>query len=222
MEATLEKTIYPYIPAKRWWELRARFNQSWPSAVTSSYLQSILSIGEGHAQNMLSDLQQIGLVDSDGKPTELANDWRSDESYARVCEILLTEHYPAELREAFPPPNPDRQGVTRWFQRNLKLGHKAADKLASFYSLLCRGDFAEQERRAARPSAARSNSNGAGTATVRSPKRLPSQERAVRTHGGSGHVALHIQVSTDSTPEQIDAVFQSLRKHLLDSGSDSN
>lgn len=212
-----EKPTFPYIPNKAWWEMRRRIKQSWPTAVTPDYLVSVLGVGEAHAQHLLSDLQSIGLISEDRKLTDLANDWRSDEHYAEVCGKIVAAHYSSELRDAFPAPNPDRRGVTQWFQRNLRIGEKAADKLAGFYGLLCRADVSEQDKgpkrvegvvpksRPIKPRATKADlpHNVDRAANASSPSTNPSLT-----------VAVQIYISPESTPDQVEAIFASMAKHL--------
>lgn len=220
MSAEPKKTTFPYVPAKTWWLLRKRFKLSWPTQVNRDYLQSVLGVGEGHAQNLLDDLEQVGLIDGDGKPTDLANDWRSDEHYAEICQRILESHYPTELRDAFPPPKPERDGVTRWFERNLRIGEKAADKLASFYSLLSKADVSAQEAPARQhavrtPSSVTTSKRPAGAG---SGKQKVTTEERVEASLPSLSLAVQVYISPESTPEQIDATFASMAKHLYRRG----
>jgi hypothetical protein len=89
-------------------------------------------------------LKAVGLIDEAGRPTDVAHEWRDDQTYAQVARAMLAKLYPQGLLDAFPPLGPDRAGVEGWFSRNVKVGTGAARKMASFYLLLCKADPNEQ------------------------------------------------------------------------------
>src|SRR5216683_3202893 len=108
MSIDTKRRTYPMIPAKVWWELRRRFQRTMPGQVTTSYLETVLEIQTGHAKNLVPQLRAISLIDDDGKPTPLANAWRTDEGYADACQRIFDVSYPAELKDAVPQSHPDR------------------------------------------------------------------------------------------------------------------
>lgn len=118
--------IYPRIPSKNWWDLRKKASQSPPRQVTTSYLQSVLGIGESAANNLLPGLRTVGLIDSKNESTPLMNDWRDDVHYGEVCKKIMEKVYPDELRSAFPGPKPDRNQVKLWFALQTKTGEVSA------------------------------------------------------------------------------------------------
>ena len=66
------RTTYPNIPDANWWALRRRFQQTMPREVDASYLATVLNIGEAAAGNLTGPLRAVGLIDDDGRPTDLA------------------------------------------------------------------------------------------------------------------------------------------------------
>src|SRR5713226_8469040 len=93
MAVETRRRTYPAIPAKVWWELRRRFQRTKPGQVTPNYLQTVLSIQEGHARNLIPQLKAASLIDDDGKPTVLANGWRTDEGYSDACRRIVDTTY---------------------------------------------------------------------------------------------------------------------------------
>src|SRR5438876_1123009 len=144
-----ERRSFPSIPASAWWDLRRRFQQAVPGQVDSDYLQSVLGIGPGHANNLMPPLRAVGLIDAENRPTEAAHAWRSDEEYGELCRQMLESIYPSQLRDALPPPDPDKDAVERWFMRNTGVGQGAARKMGTFYRLLAEADPSAQDRVAA-------------------------------------------------------------------------
>lgn len=224
-EAT--RTSYPRIPASNWWELRRRFRQSPPKEVSLSYLQTVLGIGEGAAKNLLPSLKATGLVDDAGKLTERAMRWREDDQYAAVCAEIRDQVYPDGLRDALPPPDPDRAQVERRFARETGTGQAAANKMASFYILLAEGDVeaAQKGQDATTPKPRGGKGGGSRSARADVPRPLRAREAApaarrrersvdVTAEQPSLHLTVQIHIDSGASLEQIDQMFASLAKHL--------
>jgi hypothetical protein len=232
-----ERQTIPYLPAKNWWDLRRRFIQNVPGRVTPDYLHSVLGIGgDQWAKTVTRYLEQIGLISDDGKLTDIANDWRSDEHYGDVCRIISERIYPPELREAFPGPDVDRDGVRNWFIRNKKVGSGMAGKLAGFYELLASASLPSatgSSSKARQASASRSGTSRATPTIGRSRAQRTGQSEEISasvsaTPSGMDrpqpstvtnpspdlHVNIQIHIAPDATAEQIDHIFESMARHL--------
>lgn len=217
-----KRRTYPSIPASNWWDLRRKFVQAPPRQVTRDFLQTVLGLTEGSANNLLPPLRAVGLIDEAGQPTELAHEWRTDEHYAEVCRTILASVYPQELRDALPPPDPDRQAVERWFMRNTRTGENAAGKMASFYLLLCQADVAAQEQVQAaksdkaksRPATAKANNKTPAPPPIAPPTVTPKDSRAGSLALPAVHIDLQIHIAGDAKPEQIEQIFASMARHL--------
>jgi hypothetical protein len=110
------KKSYPMLPISHWWALRKKFRQSIPGVVTDSYLATVLNMEANSARaNVLPFLRTLGIIDSEGKPTERARLWRDDEHYPAVCEAITREVYPQELLDAVPNPNVEKAKARSWF-----------------------------------------------------------------------------------------------------------
>jgi hypothetical protein len=213
------KKSYPKIPAKNWWDLRRRFQQSMPTRVTGDYLQSVLGLASaGSATNLIGPLRSLGLVDDDGKPTDLANRWRHDEDYADVCGEIIEATYPAALREAHPPPALDMAGVKSWFMRNTGSGESAARAMTAMYQLIARADPARAEGAAQRTVGAAKKVNAPARATKQAAARSPrAAELAPSTSGlpdPTVHIDVQVHISPEASADQIDQVFESMARHL--------
>ncbi len=84
MATVKENVNYPMISTSAWWTIRKKFVQTLPKNVTDTYLAGILGMEPTSAKNMLPPLKKLGLIDNDGKPTELAIRWRDDAQYPNV------------------------------------------------------------------------------------------------------------------------------------------
>ena len=64
---------FPAIPARQWWAIRSKFQQSLPTKVTPSYLATSFDMKEVSAKsNVIPSLVVCGLLTDDGTPTALA------------------------------------------------------------------------------------------------------------------------------------------------------
>jgi hypothetical protein len=224
------------MPLKNRWDLRRQLNRTPSAQVTPSYLATVLKISEPSARNLIPPLLATGIIDENGKLTQLRHDWRHDEQYADACNRMLEHIYPDELRHALPCPDPDRRSVENWFSRTTGTGEAAVNRMTLFYLLLCQGD----------PSAAETGSASRGEARTRTPRaqgrsaRQRGQEQPARPASAalvppdtgsatpqaqreagptvSGRPSLHIDVQihipADATAEQIDHIFASMARHL--------
>mgnify|MGYP001059217019 CR=1 FL=1 len=223
-----EKTSYPKIPMKHWWVIRKKFIKSIPSEVTAGYLATTLEMKEESAKaNILPSLIYFGIIDEDGKPTELAVKWRDDEQYSQVCEDIKKEIYPQELLDALPGPNPDRVAVNRWFANAIGVGIGAAKKMGLVYRLLCEADVSKGQDydiipgTTSRKKTSKEKSISKNEIIAKSKnQKAESQHRPVVQTKQSPfatpniHIDLQIHISPDASPDQIDKIFASMAKHL--------
>lgn len=229
-----EKKSYPKIPRNNWFLLRDRFKQRTPEKVSPSYVATALGMNEASASaNIIPPLRTFGLIDDEGKPTDLAFDWRDDEKYTEVCKTIFESVYPQELRDLFhDTTNMDVGKIESWFARQTKSGEAAARKSAATYVMLLEAELSKAK--AAKEPKAAKQSSGIERKTVKpsaqkaaashSTKKEERQETppARETSGTVGkstfspnlHVDIQIHISPDSSPEQIDKIFESMAKHL--------
>jgi hypothetical protein len=220
-----KKVSYPKIPEQNWWKLRETLKKTVPSAITKRFLATMFSITEESARaSILSPLKALGVVDDTGKPTNLAYDWRDDNKYGEVCDKLRKELYPTELCELFNNiESADVDRIVTWFMSSTRCGQATAKSYANFYLLLLRAnphDRFEQEK----PSKTK-NQTGKSSSRLNKPKESTAakKEKAV-SHAStiekkfSGipelHINIQLHISSESTAEQIDKIFESMAKHL--------
>lgn len=225
--ANQPKESFPMLPPKSWWSLRKRFQQTVPAAVTPSYLSPVLGITEGSAQNnVLPYLKTMGLIDQDGKPTDLANKWRMDDTYSNVCEKIIKKIYPQEVLDAFPEPSKNRAALESWFASKTGSGQVAARRMATLFVMLKESDLTKGEQvKAANPKEKKQTT--VKNAAKKQPPKIekldePSQkEQQVQNLSSSLsfpsiHIDLQIHLSPEAKLDQIDQLFSSMAKHLKD------
>lgn len=232
-----EKITFPKLPEKNWWVLRDQFAKSMPKEVTVGYLKSLLQLNsEDSARNLLPPLRQLGLIDEEGKPTDLANNWRNDQKYADAC-AQMRETYPEELRDLFPIGPVERKKLDDWFKYNGKLGDAAAKQAASLYLLLL--DSTPKSSVEFMSAKSIRNSNDSKTTRPRqsttTKKTTPeislppgisanTEEKQVTSKAVSRdnlenwfslHIDLQIHISPEASADQIDNIFASMAKHIV-------
>ncbi|HFD32436.1 MAG TPA: hypothetical protein ENJ28_07030 [Gammaproteobacteria bacterium] len=220
---------YPKIPEANWWKLRGLFKKKVPAAVTASYLATALSMAESSARaNLVGPFKKIGIIEADGKPTDLAYDWRDDRKYPEVCETLIKANYPQEIQDLFHSSDADFGQLTNWFMNSARCGESAAKMYARFYMLLLKADPKGGEEvavaKAAKPktvSAKKKKSNAkkveAQASTRSTPKDTPSDNHTahrVLNNSPELHINIQLHISPESTADQIDKIFESMAKHL--------
>jgi hypothetical protein len=224
---------YPTVSEQSWWRLRNFFKQKVPSAVTPTYLASVLSITTNSANtNIISPFKIIGIIDKTGKPTELAYDWRDDSKYKGVCKKLVESLYPQELRDLFSSPESvDFKKLTNWFMSSVHCGISAGQKYASFYNLLLsaslNGAETEKSKSIKNTSTAATNRKGSNVVNkIGTNKKTPQKQikkplvdSPERKQPSSCclpelHINIQLHISPESTAEQIDKIFESMAKHL--------
>lgn len=202
-----------------------------PTTVTGSYLKSLLSLtSDKAASNLIPPLKQMKLIDEENKPTDRANEWRDDNKYGAVCEDILKEIYPSELRELYPGPDIDRNKVAQWFMTTAKLGDGAAKMATSMYILLNGTGVKEETTKTTTSGNAGSQKKDSGKTLKSKPAEANKKVEAAlsvdsstktdnpmvnsRSVSPTLHIDLQIHISPEATTEQIDSIFASMAKHL--------
>jgi hypothetical protein len=134
--------------------------------------------------------------------------------------------YPQELRDLAPPDSATLDEVRNWFARKGGVGESAAGKLASFYMLLCDGkpnevppkSESKKPPRAARNLGQQPKKSSAAAEAKGSDNGRENNGSPGKTRVPSLSLNLQILISPDSSPEQIDKIFESMAKHLKDFG----
>ncbi len=232
--AELDKS-FPKIAESSWWKLRDLFNQKVPVTVTSSYLATALSMTEASAKsNLIAPLRKLEFLDDTGKPTDLVYEWRDDAKYPSVCAAFIDKIYPQELRDLFHSSDSDLNSIASWFMNYCRCGAPAAKMYAIFYMLLLRADPTEASnstpKKSKAPSVKQKTTAGRAKPSLNQAVPVASYEKEdsdssseetkkkPSVHGQLPqlHINIQLHISPESTPEQIDKIFESMSRHLKD------
>lgn len=219
---TANKKSYPMLSKKVWWQLRKKFKQSIPGTVTTSYLVALLDMKENSARNnVLPYLEQLGIIDNEGKTLHRARQWRDDAQYPDVCKEIREKIYPKDLLDAAPNPSEDKDAASRWFANNTGTGQTAVSKMVGVYSLLMDADVntestahAKTETSNTKKASAPKKSRASETKNVNDPSGKSLRRGDSSVNGPGVYINLQIHVSSDATPDQIDQLFASMAKHI--------
>jgi len=212
-----EKTSFPMLPIKHWWTLRDRFKTSIPGVVSATYISTVLNMKEKSAYaNVILPLKMLGLIDEENRTNQdLAVAWRDDERYEEVCQKIAQSIYPTELLEAVPKPASNRDAVERWFANFTGSGAPAVKRMAALYAILAQPDLSSRSERTPSALPTRESKSTSRTTHKKSAKKAtpPEGPEPVGELPGIA-INLQIHISSDATPDQIDAIFESMAKHI--------
>jgi hypothetical protein len=220
-----EIKVFPNIPVLHWIKLRQQFKRSIPGAISSNYLSSVLGMTETSAKaNVLPSLRLINLVDEKGNTNQdFAKRFRDDSKYKELCNEILENNYPQEVRDAFPDASIDKEKVKSWFMNHSGVGDSAARRIVSFYLALLEGNTSlEQATNQSKPKAIQSSKkvetkkSSTRKTPVAEDKNPPIKVGIPQANQALPDLNINIQIhiSSDATPDQIEKIFEAMSKHL--------
>lgn len=226
-----DKVRYPQIPSTVWWGIRSILNRT-PNVTLDERLLGVqLGVQEAAAKAYINELRHVGIITEECKATPLAQRWRLDDTYSEAVNELVEANYPEGLVHLAPPGDAERQKIVSWFQRE-GFGQGAAGNKAATYLLMSSPTPNEA------PKAGTKAAGGDSPARLRPARRQAGAtesngKREVDTpnDGGSGNnssnltrgmeafplnVNVQIHISADAGTEQIESIFQAMRRYLYD------
>lgn len=219
--AEQNSNVYPMISEKNWWTIREKFKASLPASVSSNYIKTLLSLSSDDSanNNVINPMRRIGLIDDENKPTALANNWRLDDKYKEVCDVIINNIYPRELSDLFSDSDVDRASARSWFMGH-GVGEPTANKMVALFALLKSGEIKERKPTTSKKSTTKvkssQNNNVSNSPDVKTNLNDNVSEKESKKHSNHPnlHIDLQIHISPDSTPEQIETIFASMSRHL--------
>lgn len=220
-----DKNSFPQIPSTVWWGLRAILNRTPAATVDERFLSIQLGVQEAAARQYVAELRKAGMLNDEGRATQLAHKWRIDDSYLEAVGELLKRNYPDSLLQVAPPEVADRARATAWFVRE-GLGSGTANNKAASYLLIGSQSPGEAPTRAATGS--KGVQKGEGKAAISPKMRIPKEAvpeapapsvrsaDVVRTTPDVMplNVNVQIHIGADATSEQIENIFSAMRRYL--------
>ena len=225
-----DKTRYPQIPSTVWWGVRAILQRTPNVTIDERLLGIQLGVQDAAARAYVSELRSVGLITEDGKSTPLAQKWRLDESYSEAVSELISNTYPEGLVHVAPPGEAERQKVISWFLRE-GLGQGSAGNKAATYLLLSSSSPNEAPRTTSKATQGDGDSQPARKPTKSSQKPAKAAVNAATPAVSGGkpagdkrgsletlplNINIQIHISADAGTEQIESIFQAMRRYLYD------
>jgi hypothetical protein len=177
-----------------------------------------LGVQASAAKAYLQQFKSVGILDEEGKPTNLVNEWRNDETYTSAITKILEQVYPSDLVGSQPPGDANAGEIRNYFELE-GLGSGTAGNKAATYVLIANSQPGDQQELS-------KNSPSNSTKTKKRTKKVqPPVDRKdgpptshSKTKEGSFvpelNVNLQIHISADATNEQIETIFASMGRFL--------
>ncbi len=213
---------YPKIAKSNWFGLRDKLKQRVPTELSPSYVASVMGMAEVSAKsNVITPLKAVGIINEDGKPSELAYEWRDDSKYGEVCRHIIQNQYPQELQDLFNGPSATLEDLTSWFMRSAKVGEPAAKMYARTYLMFLDADPSKAEETQKQP---KPKEGSPKRATSKRATRASLSDQVGGDKGKSTsaeepyaprlYIDVQIHISPDSSAEQIERIFEAMAMHL--------
>jgi len=211
----------PKVGSKAWFTLRSKAANAPSTKFTPTFVAASLGMASADSAlgNIVRPMRALGIFEEDGSLTTLGNKWRNDSTYADACEEILKKVYPAELAHLTEPDGkPSSSQVKAWLS-NEGFGDSNARQMSATYVMIASKDVTPDPP----PSDAKK------TPTARkpvSPKQKPPLEQEKNDQTGQQeppaprdatpgiHLDIQIHLPAEASPDQIDAIFRSMAKHI--------
>lgn len=174
-------------------------------------------------RSILSILKFIGLIDESGVPVQSWVAFKQRATNRSVLASLLRSAY-ADLFKQYPDAQARGDGELRDFMSASKpaAGERTIQAMVATFKALCsmadwpaQGEDAEPLTPAAASQAETRETSPASTS------RAPATVASVSAQHAPVSVSVQIQLPPSATGEQIDALMQSIARHLLGRGADT-
>lgn len=211
-----EQTFYPQLPAAIWWGFREILKNKPRIQLSPKIISVQFGVQDTAAKAYIRELQRLGMLDEECRPTELALKWRLDDDYSQAVKDILKFAYPEDLLDTVDVNDLDRTKAKQWFEYD-GLGSGAAGNKASTLALIASNSPGETSKQVSakseRPSRrTKSVKKVAGDHPVAKSVQMPSSNEV-----GQGiplNINIQIHISADSSSSQIETIFKSMKKYL--------
>ncbi|SEE62446.1 hypothetical protein SAMN05444161_6422 [Rhizobiales bacterium GAS191] len=189
-----------------------------PSKFTREFLKD-LGFGSSNHHAFIPLLKGLGFLTPDGSPTQRYRDFLDPTRSSKIIAEALNEAYGDIFTIKSRPTKTDRKMIAGKFKSTYNLSEVAADRAAAtFLALLDLADSDALYNKQATPVAAsqaeETSSVALSSVVPATPSAQPvpgSQTRDLRLHY---NIQIHLPATKDL--EVYNAIFKSMREHLLD------
>lgn len=213
---------FPQIPGRVWWGVRDLLHKTPSIKIDERLLTVELSVQPVAARQYVGELRRAGIIDDDGRASDIARKWRLDDKYNEAVAELVARIYPEGLLHAAPPRGGDRDKAVSWFMQE-GLGRGSASNKAATYFLIGSptpneappraSSFASRATNRPRPRNPANSQNAPSRGTDDPARRRPQSGNLEWT---PLNINIQIHISADASSDQIDAIFSAMRRHLHD------
>jgi hypothetical protein len=180
-----------------------------PDKFTRQYLKDLGFTSSNH-HALIPLLKGLGFLTSDGTPTQRYRDYLDRSRSRRVLGEALREAYSDIFTIRANPKREDKEVVEGKFRSASNLSSNTADLCArTFFALLDQADISSDTGRSNAPEASEP-----------APAPIQPEPSPVRGQGGALIAGLHYNIQIHLPPskdiEVYNAIFKSLKEHLLD------
>lgn len=184
-----------------------------PPKLSVAHLKT-LGFTSSNDTSMINVLRFIGLIDASSIPTPLWSEYRGQRHRA-VLGRAIKQGY-ADLFALYPEANTASvSDLTHVFSTSSTAGEQVIKQtVQTFKSLVEEADFSVEDQAGA---------NVLSTGPLHTPAApsmapgLPAQGSGSSPRHPAVHIDIQIHISPESTPDQIDKIFESMAKHLYGS-----
>ena len=223
-------TSYPYVSAQgALIKAFDQFRKAFPATLDAEALQKF-GIAPANESYVINTFRFLGLIDDDGKRIEAATEffYGDDAKFAIGLEKAITKAYqPLVADHGAEAWNETKDSLTTWFRVTDKTSEVVGGRQAqTFLTLSAIAGHGELRPAPAKPGSASSTkartpkkSGGAAQAPRERPEvKLPETPQTDSSSEFGLTVRIEVNLPATGSPETYDAIFGSIRKHLIDRG----
>lgn len=181
-----------------------------PERVSQDFVKTILKIPGGSGDQMTSFLKKIGFANVDGTPSDIYKKFRNPaQSGAAIATVIRNAYAPLYVRNEYMHDLSDAEIIGLLVEETGQ-AHDSNPVKMIFACIKHLKAFADFAAPAAPPSAAKGD-------LERIPEPPPKQPSAAPTQafGLNLGYTINLNLPATSDPEVFDAIFKSLKEHLL-------
>lgn len=201
---------YTYVPGKLKGFLTKLRTVGVPNKVTTKWMESI-GYKSSNDRSMVVVLQQIKFIDSSNTPTDRWVSFRGSNYRKELADAIKTGY--SELYNTYPEAHSlSNDDLASYFSTKSSAGKQVITKTVSTFKTLC--EFADFS------SVINSSPNNSNDTENTTRSFIPPSHRDQITHDELPftpklHIDIQIHISPDSTPKQIEQIFESMAKHIF-------